>query len=85
MAKRHYEGGRSMHEANERKMEHKSGAMLSEDHSAIANMPQEVKYHAWASERPYMDSHLDDTISGIDHQQREDMSVAKRHKAKSMY
>lgn len=84
--KKHYhEGGRAMHEPSERMMEHKSGMMLSEDHNAIANMPQDVKYHKWVGERPYLDMHLDDTISGIERQQEGDVNMAKRHKAKSMY
>ena len=80
-----HEGGRHMYEADERKMEKRSGAMLHEDHRAIANMPQDVKYHEWVSERPYLNTHLDDTISGIEHQQGGDLSVANHHKPKSMY
>lgn len=85
MKKRHYEGGRAMHEADERKMEHRDSGMLSEDHNAIANMPQDVKYHPWTKQRAYLNTHLDDTISGIDHQQSEDVGTANRHKPKSMY
>jgi len=85
MKKRHYEGGRAMHEPSERGMEYESGRMLSEDHNAIANMPQMVKYHKWSGERPYLDMSLDDTITGIERQQSEDVNMAKRHKAKSMY
>lgn len=85
MKKRHYEGGRAMEEPSERGMEHESGMMLSADHNAIANMPQMVKYHKWADKVPYLDMSLDDTISGIDRQQSEDVGMANRHKAKSMY
>ena len=85
MKKRHYEGGRAMYEPSERKMESRDSHMLSEDHSAIANMPQGVKYHPWASQGAYLETHLDDTISGIDNQQHGDVGTANRHKSKSKY
>ena len=78
-------GGRSMYEPSERKMEARSGEMISEDHHAIANMPQHVVYKPYTHGRSYLNTYLDDTMSGIDHQQHEDISIANRHKAKSMY
>lgn len=83
--KRYHEGGRMMHEPSERKMEHKSSMMLSEDHNAIANMPQDVKYHKWVESDKYLNTSLDDTISGIERQQSEDVNMLNRHKGKSMY
>lgn len=82
---KHAGDGRHMYEPDERKMEKRSGAMLHEDHRAIANMPQDVKYHEWPSARMYLNTHLDDTIEGIEHQQMGDIQVANRHKPKSMY
>lgn len=55
-----------------RSQEARDSRMISEDHGAIANLPQDVKMHPWPSERSYMEDHLDDTISGIDHQQMVD-------------
>lgn len=78
-------GGRSMYEPSERKMEQRSGEMISEDHNAIANMPQHVVYKPYTHGHMYLNTHLDDTMSGIDHQQHEDIGIANRHKAKSMY
>ena len=74
-----------MHEPSERAMEARDSRMLSEDHSAIANMPQDVRYHKWDGGRMYLQTNLDDTMSGIDKQQNEDVGTANRHKAKSMY
>lgn len=78
-------GGRSMYEPSERRMEHRAGMMISEDHRAIANMPQRVVYEEYPRGRAYFHSNLDDTMSGIDMQQSEDVGMANRHKAKSMY
>lgn len=78
-------GGRSMYEPSERRMERRAGMMISEDHRAIANMPQYVVYEEYPRGRAYLHSNLDDTMSGIDMQQSEDVGIANRHKAKSMY
>lgn len=78
-------GGRSVYEPSERKMEYRSGMMISEDHRAIANLPQHVVYEEYPKGRMYLHSNLDDTMSGIDMQQSEDVGIANRHKAKSMY
>lgn len=78
-------GGRSMYEPSERKMESRSGEMISEDHNAIANMPQHVVYREYPKGHMYLRTNLDDTMSGIDMQQSEDVGMANRHKAKSMY
>jgi hypothetical protein len=79
------DGGRAMYEPSERRMERRDGDMLTEDHRAIANMPQNVIYREYGRGRPYLQTSLDDTMSGIDHQQYEDVNTANRHKPKSMY
>lgn len=74
-----------MHEASERAEERRAGGMLSEDHSAIANMPQEVIYREYPKNELYLNSKLDDTMEGIKKQQNEDVGMANRHKPNSMY
>ncbi len=85
MKKRFYDGDYSGHLNNARRQEHEDFEMISEDHSAVANLPQEVKYHAWPTERHYAEYDLDDTIRGIDKQMDEDGMQMRRHKAKSKY
>lgn len=63
----------------EKKQERKDGGMLNYDMSAVANMPQQVKYHAWPSANNYMSSNFDDTITGINKQIGEDEAGAKRY------
>lgn len=59
--------------------------MLSEDHNAIANMPQDVKYHRWPFS-PYDGyPHLDDTMSGIDYQMHQDNKKRKRETMPEKY
>ena len=74
-----------MHEPSERAMEKRDSGMLSEDRSAIANMPQQVIYREYPKGEMYLRSNLDDTMSGIDKQMNEDVGVANRNKAQSMY
>lgn len=59
--------------------------ILHEDHSAIANLPQDVKYHAWPKDNYYRRYDLDDTIEGVDHQMKEDSRLGKRNKNPEMY
>jgi hypothetical protein len=63
----HYEG-----REGRRYEEMLSGGMISEDHSAIANMPQNVMIKPYPKSRHYMGEGLDDTINGIDKQMEED-------------
>jgi len=72
MAKRYH--------ASERKEERKDSGMLSEDHLAPANMPQDVKYHAWPKAGSYADYDINDSISGVNRQMDEDGAGMKRHK-----
>lgn len=71
MAKRYHDG--------ERRHKHMSeNGMLHEDHSAIANMPQEVMMKQYASnDGDYMNHDLDDTIRGVDSQLGMDASKRK--------
>lgn len=73
--KRHYEQA----------LEARDSQMISADMNACANLPKDVKYHAWPSSGEMMSYSLNDTISGIDGQTRADISGAKRHRSKSKY
>jgi hypothetical protein len=78
MAKRHHDGEYSG-EKMRRKTEMRDAGMINDDKSAVANMPQEVKYTGWGNYFRGFDSNLDDTNRGIERQQREDEGMAKRH------
>lgn len=85
MAKRYYKKG--MMSASEyyagdderRRQERQDGSMLSEDHSAIANMPQMVVMREYPRTGPYLPEMLDDTIRGIDGQMDMDDGQRARH------
>lgn len=68
-----------------RRMELEDSRMIHEDHRAPANLPQQVMYHEWAHEAPYLRYHLDDTLRGIDHQVSVDDAQTKRHFQKGKY
>lgn len=51
-----------------RRQEMQDGGMIREDHSAIANLPQNVMMKPYPMTGPYMPEGLDDTIRGVDHQ-----------------
>ena len=71
---------------NERRDEARDFAMLSEDRSAVANMPQQVVYRAWP--RGYegeRDGGISDTITGIDDQMGADARGMRRERSKSKY
>lgn len=71
MAKKHYA-------SNRRHEEMRDAGMISEDHSAVANMPQNVKYVAWNKPSYGMvDENINDTISGINRQMSEDESKGR--------
>jgi len=67
-----------------REMEARDSRMISEDHSAMANLPQQpvMKYYP---RNDYERYDLDDTQSGIDRQMNDDVRGAKRHRSKSKY
>jgi hypothetical protein len=51
-----------------RRQEMRDAGMLNEDHRAVANMPQDVKYHPYPKPDAYLPEGLDDTLRGIDRQ-----------------
>jgi len=57
----------------------RASGLLNEDHSKIANLPQDVKYHAWPKGARGLNVDLDDTITGIDRQMMNDEAQAHRH------
>ena len=60
------------------KMEYEGSMMIKEDHSAIANLPQGMKITAYPKPGAYEKSYINDGLSGIDKQMREDSKHAKR-------
>ncbi len=59
--------------------------MISEDYSAPANMPQEVK-HSYYPQNDYFDGYyLDDSIKGIDETEGDTMKKVEAHQSDSMY
>lgn len=61
------------------RMEGQDSDMIHEDHSAIANMPQNVMIKAWPVVSNYLPEGLNDTISGIDRQMELDNSKRRAH------
>lgn len=82
--KRFYDGDYSGLNAA-REQQARDFSMISEDKSACANLPQQVKYHAWPKPGSYASYDLDDTIKGIDGQMNADGSGMRKHKSKSKY
>lgn len=70
----HYSGMESR-----RFQEMRDAGMISEDHRAIANMPQDVRYHAYPRVYGYLPEDLDDTLRGVDRQMDMDNSQKMRH------
>jgi hypothetical protein len=60
-------------------------AMIREDHSAVANLPQHVIQREWP--KPYYGNLMgpDDTISGIDLQMKDDSDEMKSHSYPEKY
>ena len=89
--KKHHEGHHKMHEghyeghASRRHQEMKDAGMIHEDHSAIANLPQEVMMKSWEARESYMPENIDDTTRGIDRQMHEDGSKRSRHERPHKY
>ena len=75
-AKRHHDGAYAGHDAR-RSQEMRDAGMIHEDHSAIANMPQEVMMKPYPKDRDYLPDGLDDTIRGIDSQMDADSPKRK--------
>jgi hypothetical protein len=78
MAKRYYESETEKH----------NFGMLGYDKSAVANMPQAVKYHDWPSSEKYLNEALPantDNITGVNAQMAEDVRDAKRRRSNKKY
>jgi hypothetical protein len=67
-----------------RRQELEDSMMLHEDRSAVANLPQDVKYHPWPN-TGYARYDLDDTLRGVDHQMDEDMKYKKKGSNEAPY
>lgn len=85
MAKRYYSGKMlEKHdyyagEESRRHQEMEDAGMIREDHSAIANLPQNVMIKAYPRPDGYMPEVLDDTIRGVDAQVALDNRKRKEH------
>lgn len=68
-------------------MEKEDAEMIREDHSACANLPQEVIQKEWPRTTFFDHSDLGkwDNARGIDRQMDEDTNGASRHRSKSKY
>lgn len=65
--------------------ENEMSKMIHEDHSAVANLPQQPVMKPYPK-APYGNSYyLDDTITGIDDTLRNNKSQVDRHMSKDMY
>lgn len=63
-----------------RRREMEDGRMLHEDHSAIANLPQNVKYVEYPKYgEGYLPENLDDTARGIEDQVAADDRMMMKH------
>ena len=77
MAKRFHESYAGID--SRKAQEHRDAGMISEDHSAMANLPQNVMMKPWPGEDSYMPENLDDTITGINAQKNLDNSKKNAH------
>ena len=84
MAKRHHES-KKVHMDPRRVQEMRDAGMISEDHSAVANLPQHVIQREWPEARSYHDYGLDDSIRGINRQEDMDNSKMERHMQPEKY
>lgn len=83
MAKKKYYESKEMYADMEsrRNQEMKDGSMISEDRSAIANLPQQVIMKEYPK-NDYFNYDLNDDIKGIDVQMRDDVRGEKRKSGK---
>lgn len=82
MAKRYHSGFYEGQDSR-RKLEHEDGEMMGMSRG-FSNMPQEVIMREYPKLNDYAPEHLDDTIKGIDRQERED-SKHKKGAGSEMY
>ena len=66
-------------EAARKRMEMHDGAMIKDDLSAVANLPQNVMYKPWPTEDMYMPENLRDDIRSVDGQMRMDNGKRRAH------
>ena len=79
MAKRYHNSGHYEGPASRLKQEMQDANMINENHSAIANLPQEVMIKPWPSSGSYMPEGLDDGITGINAQMALDNGKRSAH------
>ena len=79
--KSHEMRGRELYAGMEprRRQEMEDAGMIHEDHSAIANLPQNVMIKKYPESGPYMPEGLDDTIAGVDRQMDYDDEKRREH------
>lgn len=77
-AKRHHSGHYEGHDSR-RHQEMQDAGMIREDHSAIANLPQEVMMKPYPKDGNYLPENLDDTLRGVDGQMSMDNSKRRAH------
>ena len=70
---------------NRERMEASDYSMISEDHSAIATLPEQAIYKLWPKAGHYADFELEDNIGGIDEQMDADGRGMKKHKSTKKY
>jgi hypothetical protein len=70
----YYEG-----ETSRRRQEMEDAGMIREDHSAVANLPQNVMMKPYPKEGGYLPEDLDDTLRGIDRQMGYDNGKKMQH------
>lgn len=70
---------------NRKRVEVEDGHMIQEDHSAMANLPQNVIIKTYPSDPGATYPHLDDTMSNVDSQNKHDASKFKKEKNPSKY
>lgn len=61
-----------------RMRERRDASMIHEDHSAPANLPQQVMIKYWENDYGYLPEVIDDTLRGIDKQIRGDDGQLKK-------
>lgn len=84
MAKRYHREELFAGKAMADRMSYEAGMMIQEDHSAMANLPQDVVMRNYPK-NPYAMSQVPDTIAGVDNQIREDSKHQKAGKYPEKY
>ena len=66
-------------------MDSKYFGMISEDHSAVANLPQEVVQKTYPKGKYLGGYELDDTMRGLDDSRSQDIKLMERNMSKDKY